>query len=122
MQPKQICFGCVEAVDYKYIIYISIIRAWRGSSYQQDHSHPSKRLYALCFASSMVTARQNYNRGKNDSAMRKFIVAILLERIQWFWGVHLACQIGGSATSSTMNGSAEVNKTIPQRGRAFSDK
>jgi hypothetical protein len=67
----------------------------------------------------MQAKNQNGRRTKNENAMLKFIVAIWKEKIQWFSGVHLDCQIGGYATSLTRNGSAEVNKTILQRCRSY---
>ena len=59
----------------------------------------------------MATVRQNYNRGKSYSEMLKYIVAILPEKIQWFWDALLASQIGGYATSSSMNGSVATSKS-----------
>jgi hypothetical protein len=40
--------------------------------------------------------------------MPKFIAAIWLVKIQWFWGVHLVYRIDGCAILSSMNGSGET--------------
>lgn len=113
--------GHVEILTEDTLAQWATKRAWRGLGYQQDHCHLSRRQCTLFFVSSMVIVQQNSNRGKNDGAMLKFIIAILPERIQWCWGVPLAFRIGGYATSSNMNESAATNNTILQRRKCFND-
>jgi len=62
-----------------------------------------------------VILPQNGKPGKNENGTLKSIAAIWLEKIRLSWGVPLASEIGGHATSSNMNGSVVAVKLTESR-------